>query len=181
MQVTQTSQRPDSRNWANIFVAVLRQFLNIRLREQPGIGYHNRMVEAMFPGQCLHYRDERLSLMDITLVNLVADGIAARCHQQAEEYLRAGMLPVLVLLAVLVLAVTRLINVENRCVSVVYEIQTHNPPNDQTTNPPNDQTHEIFSAKRSDSLRFYLYLCHVIDDFACLKCSTKVSEKSDMA
>ena len=155
------------------------------------------MVEAMFPGQCLHYRDERLSLMDITLVNLVADGIAARCHQQAEEYLRAGMLPVLVLLAVLVLAVTRLINVENRCVSVVYEIQTHNPPNDQTTNPPNDQTtnppndqttnppndqtHEIFSAKRSDSLRFYLYLCHVIDDFACLKCSTKVSEKSDMA
>ena len=25
------------------------------------------------------------------------------------------------------------------------------------------------SSKRSDFLRFYLYLCHVIDDFACLE------------
>ena len=25
------------------------------------------------------------------------------------------------------------------------------------------------SSKRSDSLRFYLYLCHAIDDFACLE------------
>jgi len=25
-----------------------------------------------------------------------------------------------------------------------------------------------YSSKRSDFLRFYLYLCHVIDDFACL-------------
>ena len=34
----------------------------------------------------------------------------------------------------------------------------------------------------SDFLRFYLYFCHVIDDFLLvLKRSTKVSEKSDMA
>ena len=26
-----------------------------------------------------------------------------------------------------------------------------------------------YSSKRSDFLRFYLYLCHVIDDFACLE------------
>ena len=28
---------------------------------------------------------------------------------------------------------------------------------------------EKYSSKRSDFLRFYLYLCHVIDDFACLE------------
>ena len=34
----------------------------------------------------------------------------------------------------------------------------------------------------SDFLRFYLYFCHVIDDFLLvLKRSTKLSEKSDMA
>ena len=27
----------------------------------------------------------------------------------------------------------------------------------------------IGDCKRSDFLRFYLYLCHVIDDFACLE------------
>ena len=27
---------------------------------------------------------------------------------------------------------------------------------------------EKYSAKSADFLRFYLYLCHVIDDFACL-------------
>ena len=38
------------------------------------------------------------------------------------------------------------------------------------------------SSKMSDFLRFYLYFCHVIDDFLLvLKRSTKVSEKSDMA
>ena len=30
-------------------------------------------------------------------------------------------------------------------------------------------SHVKYSSKRSDSLRFYLYLCHVIDDFACLE------------
>ena len=29
-------------------------------------------------------------------------------------------------------------------------------------------SHMKYSSKRSDFLRFYLYLCHVIDDFACL-------------
>ena len=39
---------------------------------------------------------------------------------------------------------------------------------------------EIFLLK-SDFLRFYSYLCNVIDDFLLdLKCSTKESEKSDM-
>ena len=28
-------------------------------------------------------------------------------------------------------------------------------------------SHMKYSSKRSDFLRFYLYLCHVIDDFAC--------------
>ena len=38
------------------------------------------------------------------------------------------------------------------------------------------------SSKMSNFLRFYLYFCHVIDDFLLvLKRSTKVSEKSDMA
>ena len=42
--------------------------------------------------------------------------------------------------------------------------------------------HVKYSSKRSDFLRFYAYLCHVIDDFLLLViCSTKVSEKSDMA
>ena len=30
-------------------------------------------------------------------------------------------------------------------------------------------SHVKYSSKRSDSLRFYAYLCHVIDDFACLE------------
>ena len=30
-------------------------------------------------------------------------------------------------------------------------------------------SHVKYSSKRSDSLRFYLYICHVIDDFACLE------------
>ena len=43
-------------------------------------------------------------------------------------------------------------------------------------------SHVKYSSKRSDSLRFYLYLCHVNADFlSCLFCSTKISEKSDMA
>ena len=29
-------------------------------------------------------------------------------------------------------------------------------------------SHMKYSSKRSDFLRFYAYLCHVIDDFACL-------------
>ena len=28
-------------------------------------------------------------------------------------------------------------------------------------------SHMKYSSKRSDFLRFYAYLCHVIDDFAC--------------
>ena len=43
-------------------------------------------------------------------------------------------------------------------------------------------SHINYSSKMSDFLRFYLYFCHVIDDFLLvLKRSTKVSEKSDMA
>ena len=43
-------------------------------------------------------------------------------------------------------------------------------------------SHINYSSKMSDFLRFYFYLCHVIDDFLLvLKRSTKVSEKSDMA
>ena len=29
-------------------------------------------------------------------------------------------------------------------------------------------SHVKYSSKRSDFLRFYLYFCHAIDDFACL-------------
>ena len=43
-------------------------------------------------------------------------------------------------------------------------------------------SHINYSSKMSDFPRYYLYLCHVIDDFLLvLKRSTKVSEKSDMA
>ena len=41
--------------------------------------------------------------------------------------------------------------------------------------------HVKYSSKRSDSLRFYLYLCHVLLRFIlALNCNTKISEKSDM-
>ena len=41
---------------------------------------------------------------------------------------------------------------------------------------------EKYIAKSSDYLRFYAYLCHVIDEFQLLCfCSTKVSDISDMA
>ena len=41
--------------------------------------------------------------------------------------------------------------------------------------------HVKYSSKRNDYHRFYLYLCHAIEVLLVLKCSTKVSEKSDMA
>ncbi|MBP5620235.1 MAG: hypothetical protein J6X23_07340, partial [Bacteroidaceae bacterium] len=41
-------------------------------------------------------------------------------------------------------------------------------------------SHMKYFSKRSDSLRFYAYLCHVMCDLLVLKRSTKVSEKSDM-
>ena len=40
---------------------------------------------------------------------------------------------------------------------------------------------EKYSAKSADFLRFLLYLCHVMMILLVLICSTKVSEKSDMA
>ena len=33
-----------------------------------------------------------------------------------------------------------------------------------------------YSSKRSDFLRFYLYICHAIEVFACFEMQTKVSE-----
>ena len=42
--------------------------------------------------------------------------------------------------------------------------------------------HVKYSSKRSDSLRFYLYLCHVLLRFMLvLNFNTKISGKSDMA
>jgi hypothetical protein len=38
-----------------------------------------------------------------------------------------------------------------------------------------------FFTPNSEFLGFYVYLCHVIDDFLVLFCNTKISEKSDKA
>lgn len=79
----------------DVLVAVLGEFLNVGLAQQPCIGHHYGLVESEARGELPDQRYHGMPLGDVALVNLIADGIATAGNEQTEEYLRAGVPAVL--------------------------------------------------------------------------------------
>ena len=76
-------------------VAFLLQAGDVLFRQQAGIRHDDGLAEAELGGHPADELHQRVPLEDVAFVDVVSDGVASRGHQQAEEYLRVAVLPVL--------------------------------------------------------------------------------------
>ena len=86
----------------------------VLLRQQAGIRHDDGLAEAELGGHPADELHQRVPLEDVALVDVVSDGVAARGHQQAEEYLRVAVPPVLREPALAKVVLVRGLEVERR-------------------------------------------------------------------
>ena len=98
----------------NELVAFLLQAGYVPFRQQAGIRHDDGLAEAELGGHPTDELHQRVPLEDVALVDVVSDGVASSGHQQAEEYLRVAVPPVLREPALAKVVLVRGLEVERR-------------------------------------------------------------------
>ena len=86
----------------------------VPFRQQAGIRHDDGLAEAELGGHPADELHQRVPLEDVAFVDVVSDGVASSGHQQAEEYLRVAVLPVLREPALAKVVLVRGLEVERR-------------------------------------------------------------------